>query len=62
MWETTGQTGVCCDPDCQKGLHATLVAESRSHEHVGHGIPLRVLLPYLNLFGGLGHGCLKKLL
>lgn len=23
MWQTTGQSGYACDPDCQKGMHAT---------------------------------------
>ena len=32
MWQTTGQTGECCDADCQKGLH---VPGQRLHCNAG---------------------------
>ena len=30
MWQTTGQSGDACDPDCQKGMHATRWQRART--------------------------------
>ncbi|CAK9097560.1 Leishmanolysin (Cell surface protease) (Major surface glycoprotein) (Major surface protease) (Promastigote surface endopeptidase) (Protein gp63) [Durusdinium trenchii] len=57
MWETTGQTGVCCDPDCQKGLHV-VVPDSFCTEGVAADAVLSLSMPPpIPGVGGAGTFC-----
>eukprot|EP00913_Durusdinium_trenchii_P024591 g23084.t1 len=57
MWETTGRTGVCCDPDCQKGLHV-VVPDSFCTEGVAADAVLSLSMPPpIPGVGGAGTFC-----
>eukprot|EP00434_Breviolum_minutum_P014530 symbB.v1.2.012814.t1/scaffold884.1/size313170/26 len=57
MWQTTGQTGECCDADCQKGLHV-VVPESLCTTGIDADAVMSVSMPPpLPGVGGAGTFC-----
>jgi len=57
MWQTTGQSGECCDADCQKGLHV-VVPESLCTTGIDADAVMSVSMPPpLPGVGGAGTFC-----